>query len=79
MKNLLLIAQLLPLVIQVMKSVEAAIPDAGKGTEKLKMVREILELADDSIAAIWPLLEKVIGILVSGFNATGIFAKKAPA
>jgi len=79
MKNLLLITQLLPLVIQVIKAVEAAIPDTGKGAEKLKMVREILEQADDSITAIWPMLEKVIGILVAGFNATGIFAKKATA
>lgn len=79
MKNLLLITQLLPLIIQVMKSVEAAIPASGQGTEKLKMVREILELVDESTAALWPLLEKVIGILVAGFNATGIFAKKAPA
>lgn len=77
MKNLLLIAQLLPLLIQILKAVEAAIPDSGQGQTKLQMVRDILELVDESIPALWPTLEKIISVIVAGLNAAGIFKKKA--
>lgn len=75
MKNLLLIAQLLPILIQTIKAVEAAIPESGQGQTKLQMVRDILELVDDTIPAIWPMLEKVIGVIVASFNAAGLFKK----
>jgi hypothetical protein len=80
MNNLLLIAQLLPILIQTIKAVEAAIPESGQGQTKLQMVRDILELVDESIPALWPILEKIIGVIVAGFNAAGLFkkAKAAP-
>ena len=43
---LLIIKNLLPLIIEIIKAIEAAIPGKGKGEEKLEAVREILEVSD---------------------------------
>lgn len=77
MKNLLLIVQLLPTLIQLIKNVEAAVPESGQGHTKLQMVRDILELVDESIPAIWPMLEKIIATIVAGLNAANVFRSKA--
>lgn len=71
MQNLMLILKLLPLLIEVLKAIEAAVPGAGKGEEKLAAVRKILESADGVTAALWPTIEKTIGVLVELFNKTG--------
>lgn len=68
MDKILMIAKLLPVLIEIIKTVEAAIPGEGKGEAKLVMVRQILEVTDNSIAQLWPALEKVIAILVQAFN-----------
>ena len=75
MDNLKLILSLLPLLIEAMKTVEVAIPGAGKGELKLALVREVLTTVDASIAAVWPTLEKIVGTLTRVFNAAGVFAK----
>lgn len=75
MKNLLVIAQLLPTLIQIIRAVETAVPESGQGQAKLQMVREILETVDDAIPAIWPTIAKVVSVIVQGFNATGAFKK----
>lgn len=68
MDKILMIVKLIPALIEVIRAVEAAIPGAGKGEQKLAMVRQILEVTDDTIAQLWPTLEKVITILVQAFN-----------
>lgn len=75
MNNILLIAQLIPAIIEMIKAVEQAIPDKGKGQEKLQAIRNILEVTVDGFAALWPSLEKVIATLVTLFNAVGMFKK----
>lgn len=75
MQTLKLLAQLLPILIQLIKAAEAAIPESGQGAAKLALVREILESADDAIPAIWPTVERVIGALVRAFNLAGAFGK----
>ena len=75
MEKILAVAKLLPVLIQIMKSIEEAIPGQSKGEAKLAAVREILESVDSTVSQLWPTVEKVIGVLVKVFNATGVFAK----
>lgn len=76
------VAQLLPVLIEAMKAIEAAIPQSGQGAQKLALVRELIEAAFDAVtdagvtfADVWPTVQRVIGKLVALFNATGVFAK----
>lgn len=75
-----IITKLLPVLIEVIKAVEAAIPGQGEGEKKLAAVRAILETVSDFVGGdtlnqIWPALEKVIAALVALFNKTGQFEK----
>jgi hypothetical protein len=77
-----LIVSLLPLVIEVIRSVEEAIPGSGKGEQKLAMVRATLEAAyemandmDVTFIHIWPHLQKIITSVVEAFNSAGVFKK----
>lgn len=76
------IVDLLPVIIDAMKAVEAAIPGEGKGEQKLAMVRGILEgayvAADDTaneFEKLWPAVARAIAGVVAAFNAAGIFKK----
>ena len=75
MKILLIIIQLIPVLIELLKAVEAAIPGEGKGEAKLAMVRGVIEAGYEGASEIWPSLEKVIAVIVKAFNATGVFSK----
>ena len=75
MKTFLLIVQLIPAVIALLKEIESVIPQSGQGTAKLEAVREILEVTVDGFKEIWPALEKVIASLITLFNTTGVFKK----
>jgi len=75
MQVLLLIAQLIPALIAMIKAIEEALPIAGMGSEKLAAVRQIIETAFEGAKETWPVIEKVIGILVTLFNSTGVFGK----
>lgn len=75
MEKFMQIVKLLPIIIEIIKAVEASIPGTGKGEQKLVAVREMLEMADVSIAQMWPSIEKMIGVLVRLFNNTGVFTK----
>lgn len=76
MSKILIIAQIIPAIINIIKAVEDAIPDGGKGSEKLNAVKAILEASLDGFNELWPTLEKVIAVFVSLFNSLGIFKKK---
>lgn len=75
MKVLLLVIQMVPALIELIKALENALPIAGIGGEKLAAVRKIIEATFDGAQEIWPVVEKVISVLVDLFNATGIFKK----
>lgn len=75
MKVLLLVAQIVPALIGLIKSIEEALPEAGFGKDKLEAVRKIIESTYEGAAEIWPTLEKVISAIVTMFNAVGIFKK----
>jgi hypothetical protein len=76
MQTVLLILQLVPAVIKVIQAIEEALPQAGIGAEKLAAIRQMLEVAYTGVKEVWPILEKVIAILVELFNKTGVFVKK---
>lgn len=67
--------QLLPAIIAAMKALEDAIPGKGQGELKLAAIREILESVNSQVAAMWPSIEKTIGVLVTVFNKAGVFSK----
>ena len=75
MKNVLLILQIVPALIAVVKAIEEAASQAGIGKEKLEAVRQILEAAYSGVSEIWPYLEQIIGVVVGFFNAVGVFKK----
>ena len=75
MKTFLLIVQLIPAVIALVKEIESVIPQTGQGAAKLTAVREILEVTVEGFTEIWPALEKVISSLITLFNTTGVFKK----
>jgi hypothetical protein len=77
MKTFLLIVQLIPSLITLVRDIEGAIPQSGQGAAKLAAVRGILEATYEGIAEVWPAVEKVISTLVTLFNTTGQFLKKA--
>lgn len=71
MDKIIFIFKLLPAIIQAVKALEDAMPEAGKGPEKLQALREMLEQVDASVAAMWPQISGVISVLVKLFNKNG--------
>ena len=75
MNNLIMVVKLLPVIIEAIKAIEAAVPGQGKGEQKLAALRGILEVLDSGIVAIWPQVSKVVGILVEAMNRTDSMPK----
>lgn len=75
-----LVVAILPLLIDAIKTVEAAIPGQGKGEQKLALVRSMMqssyELAGDiNFESVWNSVKRVIDSIVAVFNKTGVFDK----
>ena len=75
-----LVLSLLPVIIEAVKAIEAALPQGGQGAQKLALIRETLaagwSVGSDAVAsfdAVWPALERVVGAVVGLFNKTGAF------
>lgn len=75
MNTVITILNLIPAIIAALKAIEEAIPGNGQGEQKLAAVRQVLEIADGSLAKLWPQLQQVISVLVNLFNTTGVFKK----
>lgn len=78
-KNIL---ALLPVLIEAIKAIEAAMPAKGQGAAKLEAVREIVATAYtmaggalDAFASLWPALQAITASIVKMFNTSGQFAK----
>lgn len=74
--------QLLPLVIEAVKTIEAAFPAQGAGAAKLAIVKSTLESAyttatdvQGSFETLWTPLQSMISGIVSIANSTGLFKK----
>ena len=75
METALKIAQLFGLIAELVKVVEAAIPEQGKGKEKLQAVVSLLEITGQVGKDLLPKVVDIVGIVVALYNATGIFRK----
>jgi len=77
MDKILKVLQLIPALVAVLKVVENEIwPEgSGKGKEKLEAVKEILTATYEGVSEIWPMLEKVISVVVAALNKSGVFKK----
>lgn len=79
---LTLVNQLFPLVIQLVKTAEQAMPQSGQGAAKLEMVRTTLEGAfktytDAKVTfdQVWGVIQPLVNTYVKVQNATGGFSK----
>jgi len=70
MQTVIMIFSLIPAIIKAILAIEEAIPAGGKGAEKLEAIRETLEIADSTVAALWPKIQGVVGVLVKLLNKT---------
>lgn len=73
---------LLPLILEAVKVIEAALPESGRGAEKLALIRAALESAFASASdtagsfdQIWPALQSTVSAVVGLFNSVGLFRK----
>lgn len=76
MKFALMLLQLLPSIISAIKAIEEFMPVDGAGKEKLEIIKKTLEIADSKSAEIWPMIERVVAVIVNTANRLGIFKKK---
>ena len=77
MKYALMLLQLIPALIQAVKSIEEFYPGAGQGKEKIAIIRELMESSYSEIKDAWPAIEKAVAMIVSLANTVGIFKKSA--
>ena len=75
MDKILEVFKLIPVIIELIKVIEQAIPGESKGEAKLVAVREILEIVDVGTKNLWPQINLIISVLVKTFNTTGVFSK----
>lgn len=75
MDKILEVFKLIPVIIELIKAIEQAIPGESKGEAKLVAVREILEIVDGGTKNLWPQISLIISVLVKTFNTTGVFSK----
>lgn len=66
---------LIPTILDIIKAVEAQIPETGKGKEKLEFVKNVLTTAYPQVVELWGMVEKIITASVTLYNATGVFKK----
>lgn len=69
------IMKLVPALIAAIKAIEEAIPETGVGSEKLKAIHDMLAAISLNVDQYWGAIEKVIGVIVTLFNKTGVFPK----
>lgn len=79
------LSALLPIALQLIRQIEEAVPESGRGAEKLAAVREVLSRVFASVSGVtvtfeqlWPTLQALINSAVAAFNALGTFKKSAP-
>lgn len=76
------VLELLPAILKAIAALEEAMPDSGKGKEKLAIIKATVETvyekgsnAIGTFTDVWPVLESVIGKVVNIYNAIGVFKK----
>ena len=77
MDKFLMYLKIVPALFELIKSVEAALPEGSKGKEKLDLIEKLLESAYTEVSTMWPAISQAIGVIVTFYNAMGIFTKKS--
>ena len=75
LETIKLILQLVPIILELVKSVETQIPEGGKGKAKLDFIQSVLSDAYPQIMNVWGIVEKIISSAVTLYNTTGVFKK----
>lgn len=75
MDKVIQILKLLPALFAAIKAVEEALPMAGMGSEKLSLIREIMEGTHEAVSEIWPAVAVAVSKIVGLFNKAGVFNK----
>lgn len=86
LENLRLLAGIIPMVwpllVNLVREIEAAVPEPGQGATKLAAVKAFLVgllakigLTELLIQRVWPALEAVVSGLVGVYNTIGVFRK----
>lgn len=70
-----LILQLIPIILEIIKAVEAQIPESGMGKEKLQFVKDVLMSTIPQVEEILGMVEKIVSSAVTLYNSTGVFKK----
>lgn len=70
MKTFLLIVQILPYIIDLVRKIEEILPETGRGAEKLALLRNLLTAGYAGVSEAWPAIESVVAIVVEFFNRT---------
>jgi len=75
--------QLLPIIIEAIKAIEAAMPAGGNGAAKMEVIKTtvqsamtVADQAEHTFEAVWPTISAMSSGVVSLFNAVGLFTKK---
>lgn len=76
------LAALLPIVLQLVRQLEDALPTSGAGAAKLAQIKAILQQVFGTLSGLsvtfeqlWPTVQALITGVVGAFNALGVFRK----
>lgn len=75
MKYALMLLQLVPVLMDIMRKLEEIMPESHKGALKLEMLRTILAETYPAAMEMWGAIEKIVAVLVTLFNTHGLFKK----
>lgn len=74
-----LVASLIPLLSQMITSVEQSMPSTSAGAQKLEMVKAMLEQGLATVeglqvpfTAVWAMVQPLITVMVSSYRAAGV-------
>jgi len=74
-EKIMTVLSLFPAIIAAVKSVEEAIPGSGNGKAKLDIILNSVLAIGEAAKSMVPIITSVIGVVVAGFNAAGVFKK----
>jgi hypothetical protein len=75
MNTFMMILSLIPSLIKAIAAVEEVFPQSSAGAAKLDMVKNIMTVSYSGISEAMPIIEKIIGIVVTTANNIGAFKK----
>lgn len=75
MQRLLMILQIVPALIEIIRTIETMFPAADAGKAKLTLVKDIMTTAHAEITEMWPTIELMVASIVKFANTVGLFKK----